>query len=255
MPTGSVSRLWRWPVKSMGGEETTALSLDRTGVGGDRAHAVMHHHKGAWRPLTAREAPRMLAWTAAYPSHPDAGVDPADPPHATVTAPDGGRRFHWGDPGLPLELERDLGRPVRLLREPAGVPDVPATVHLVAEASLRALSAELDRGRGIDVRRFRPNLLLDLDAVPFEELGWAGRELAFEDGVRLRVTESCERCAIPTRDPETREKWPQLLKHLATGHGQDFGILAEVVAGGRIGAGGHVRIGTGEASASPGGGR
>src|SRR5215210_7131415 len=67
MPTGTVSRLWRWPVKSMAGEELRALSLGPRGVGGDRSHAVLHEHKGAWRPLTAREAPRLLAWRAAYP--------------------------------------------------------------------------------------------------------------------------------------------------------------------------------------------
>ena len=67
MVTGTVNRLWRWPVKSMAGEELRALSLGPRGVGGDRSHAVLHHHKGAWRPLTAREAPRLLAWQAAYP--------------------------------------------------------------------------------------------------------------------------------------------------------------------------------------------
>jgi uncharacterized protein YcbX len=249
MPTGTVSRLWRWPVKSMAGEEVRALRLDRTGVGGDRAHAVLHHHKGAWKPLTAREAPRMLAWTAAYPFNLDAGVDPASPPHAMVTAPDG-RTWRWGDPRLGFALEDDLGRPVQLLRSPPGLPDVGDTVHLITTASLRALSEEL--GTDIDVRRFRANLLLDLDAPPFEELQWTGRELSFEDGVLLRVTGRCDRCAIPTRDPETREKWPELLKHLTARHGQDFGVRAEVRAGGRIGAGAQVRIETGEASASPG---
>ena len=111
MPTGTVSRLWRWPVKSMAGEELRALSLGPRGVGGDRTHAVLHEHKGAWRPLTAREAPRLLAWRAAYPFNLDAGLDPASPPHAIVTEPGGVRSWRWGDPRLRSALERDLGRP------------------------------------------------------------------------------------------------------------------------------------------------
>ena len=70
MATGTVSRLWRWPVKSMAGEELRALSLGPRGVGGDRTHAVLHEHKGAWRPLTAREAPGLLAWQRGLPVQP-----------------------------------------------------------------------------------------------------------------------------------------------------------------------------------------
>jgi uncharacterized protein len=62
--------------------------------------------------------------------------------------------------------------------------------------------------------------------------------------VRLRVDGPCERCAIPTRDPDTQRKWPGLLKHLTAEHGQDFGLLARVVVPGRVRAGGHVRIRT-----------
>jgi uncharacterized protein YcbX len=62
--------------------------------------------------------------------------------------------------------------------------------------------------------------------------------------VRLRVDGTCERCAIPTRDPGTQEKWPGLLQHLAAEHGQDFGLLARVVVPGRVHAGEQVRIRT-----------
>jgi uncharacterized protein YcbX len=240
MPTGIVSRLWRWPVKSMGGEEVRALRLGPRGAGGDRAHAVLHEHKGAWRPLTAREAPRLLAWRAAYPFNLDAGVDPASPPHAIVSEPAGARSWRWGDPRLRSALERDLGRAVRLERDPGGMPDVPGTVHVTAAATLAALAQELDADT--DIRRFRPNLHLELDAPPWAEHGWAGAEIRFEGGVCLRVDGSCERCAIPTRDPETQEKWPRLLRHLTAEHGQDFGVLARVSVPGRVAAGERVRI-------------
>ena len=240
MAIGSVSRLWRWPVKSMAGEELRALSLGPRGVGGDRTHAVLHEHKGAWRPLTAREAPGLLAWRAAYPFNLDAGLDPARPPHAMVTGPGGARRWRWGDPQLRSALERDLGRPVRLERDEAGIPDVPATVLVTVAGTLAALERELDAE--VDPRRFRPNLHLELDAEPWAELGWAGRTIELDGGARLEVTEACERCAIPTRDPDTREKWPGLLEHLAAEHGQGFGVLARVKVPGRVAAGASVRI-------------
>jgi uncharacterized protein YcbX len=240
MPTGTVSRLWRWPVKSMAGEELRALCLGPRGVGGDRSHAVLHRHKGEWRPLTAREAPRLLAWRAAYPFNLDAGLDPASPPHAIVTEPAGARSWRWGDPRLRSALERELGRELRLERDVTGIPDVPGTVLLTASSSLQALSREL--GTEVDARRFRTNLHLELDAEPWAELGWAGAELELEGGVRLRIEQACERCAIPTRDPDTQQKWPGLLSHLAAEHGQEFGMLARVIAPGRVFAGESVRI-------------
>ena len=242
LATGTVSRLWRWPVKSMAGEELRALSLGPRGVGGDRTHAVLHEHKGAWRPLTAREAPGLLAWQAAYPFNLDAGLNPQSPPHAIVTEPAGVRHWRWGDPHLRSALERDLGRSVRLERDLAGIPDVPGTVLVTVAASLRALSEEL--GTEVDARRFRTNLHLELDAEPWAELGWAGAEIELEGGVRLRVEGACERCAIPTRDPDTREKWPGLLSHLAAEHGQDFGVLARVISAGRVSTREQVRIET-----------
>ena len=77
--------VWRWPVKSMAGEPVRAIRVDGRGAGGDRTHAVLHEHRGEWMPLTAREAPRMLAWRAAYPFAPDGGLDPERPPYAVVT--------------------------------------------------------------------------------------------------------------------------------------------------------------------------
>ena len=230
---GTVAGLWRWPVKSMAGERMSALRVDTRGAGGDRTHAVLHEHKGERKPLTAREAPRLLAWQAGYPFDADGGIDPRRPPHAIVTAPDG-NRYRWGDPRLRTALEDDLGRPVWLRRDVAGIQDLPNTLLVTTRASLDALGAEL--GGAIDLRRFRTNLHLEMDAPAWAELGWEGAELAFEGGVRLRLLHPCARCAIPTRDPDTQVKWPQLLKHLTARHGMCFGINARVIAGGRVAA-------------------
>jgi uncharacterized protein len=236
---GTVAGLWRWPVKSMAGERVNALRVDGRGAGGDRTHAVMHQHKGERKPLTAREAPRLLAWQARYPFNVDGGIDPARPPFAIVTAPDG-RSYRWGDPRLRHALAGDLGRDVELARDPQGHQDLPRTLLVTTEASLQALGEELHGP--VDLRRFRPNVHLDLDAAGWEELGWDGAELAFAGGVRLRLLHPCERCAIPTRHPDTQVKWPGLLKHLAAAHDQNFGINARVLTSGRIEAGEGVEL-------------
>jgi uncharacterized protein len=236
---GTVRELWRYPVKSMAGERVDALRVDGRGAGGDRTHAVMHDHKGARKPLTAREAPRLLAWEARYPFNVGGGVDPAHPPFAIVTAPDG-RSFRWGDPRLRHALANDLGRTVELARDVAGMQDLGRTLLVTTEASLRALGEELSGP--VDVRRFRPNLHLDVDVPGWDDLTWEGRELAFAGGVRLRLLHPCERCAIPTRHPDTQVKWPGLLRYLHDAHEQNFGINARVITGGRIEAGEAVEL-------------
>jgi uncharacterized protein YcbX len=239
MTTGKVAQLWRWPVKSMAGERVQGLRVDGRGAGGDRTHAVLYEHKGALTALTAREAPRLLAWRARYPFHVDGTLDPAQPPLATVTGPDG-RSFRWDDPRLRHALIADLGRPVELRRDVAGMQDLGRSLLVTTDATLRALGDELTGP--IDLRRFRPNLHLELAAPAWAELDWEGRELAFAGGVRLRLLHPCVRCAIPTRDPDTQVKWPQLLKHLNATHAQCFGINARVVTAGRIGAGEAVEL-------------
>jgi uncharacterized protein YcbX len=234
MPEGRVLEMWRWPVKSMGGEEVRSFRLDERGVGGDRTHAVIHHHKGEWKPLTAREAPRLLTWHASYPFAPDAGLRPDDPPHAQVTGPDG-RSWRWGDPRLRNALAEDLGRDVRLRRDLAGIQDLERSVLVTTEATRAALAGELDTP--IDLRRFRTNVHLELDAEPWAEHDWEGGTLRLSGGVVLRLLHACVRCAIPTRDPVTTAKWPELLRHLDARHETMFGINARVVQSGRIAVG------------------
>ena len=236
---GTVAGLWRWPVKSMAGERVNALRLDGRGAGGDRTHAVTYEHKGERKPLTAREAPRLLAWRAAYPFNLGAGLDPARPPFAIVTAPDG-HSYRWGDPRLRSRLEDDIGRPVQLLRDVEGVQDLRRTLLVTTQATLDALGEELDGP--IDLRRFRPNVHLEMDAAAWEELGWEGADLEFSGGARLRLLHPCVRCAIPTRHPDTQVKWPGLLRHLSAAHDQCFGINARVLTGGRLAVGETVEL-------------
>jgi MOSC domain-containing protein len=227
LPTaaGTVLQLRRFPVKSLAGEPVDALRIDARGAGGDRAQALTGIFGGARRRLTVRQVPRMLAWSAAYPDAPGDDLDPEDPPLPLITAPDG-RTFCWDDPALAGALRDDLGRPVTLVRDLALMPDVPDTLLVTVEASRTALEGEL--GRPIDPRRFRPNLHLRLDAPAFAEAAWTGRRLRVGDA-ELELVDPCERCAIPTRDPDTTEKWPELLRRLAADHDTLFGIYARAL--------------------------
>jgi uncharacterized protein YcbX len=231
MARGTVREVWRFPVKSLRGEPLEEALLAPDGLAGDRAYALHEPWKGGVRRVTVREAPRMLSWGAAYD---EAAPDPADPPPAALVDPDG-RRWTTDDPGLVERLAADLGREgFELRRAPGEQHDLPGSLLVTTEASRAALEAELGVEE-LDIRRFRTNLHLELDAPPFAEEHWEGGELRFEGGVVLRFQHPCERCVVPTRHPDHgAERWPELLKWLDAHHSTLFGINAEVVTPGVV---------------------
>lgn len=233
--SGTVVSLHRWPVKSMGGEELRELHLDRRGIAGDRAHVLLDEHRGAPRLLTIRQVPRLLRWHASYGED---AVAPGDVPLPWLTAPDG-RRFGWDDPELPGALAQDLGRPLALHRHLALLQDLPDSVLVVTRASHDAVSAAL--GRALDPRRWRTNVVVELDAPAFAEEGWEGRELRIGDA-RLALLHPCERCVIPTRDPETATKDPEILRWLAAHRRTIFGMNARPLHPATIRAGDPVSV-------------
>jgi uncharacterized protein YcbX len=233
--TGTVLTLHRWPVKSMGGEPVETFALDRDGVAGDRAHVLYDIHRDAPRRLTARQAPRLLAWGASYGDW-DGAVG-AMPP-ATLAAPDG-RSLSWDDADLPAALADDLGRSVKLRVDPRGRPDLRESVLVTTRATHEAIEREL--GRALDQRRWRTNVHVELDAPAFAEEGWEGRTLTI-GAATFTLLHPCERCAIPTRDPDTQEKSADLLRHLFRAHGGLFGMNARALRPARIRGGDRVEV-------------
>jgi uncharacterized protein YcbX len=238
VPAGSVASLHRWPVKSLAGEDADALALDPRGIAGDRAHALFDVHKGRPRRLTAREAPGLLRWRAAYAEAPGAALTPGDVPLPTITAPDGTRRA-WDDPDLPGALGDDLGREITLRRDLSLMQDLGNSILVTTQATLDAVAAELDRD--LDLRRFRTNIHVVLDAEAYAEEGWEGRRLAVGD-VELQLLHPCVRCVIPTRDPDTTGKDPNILRWLTREHRGLFGINARPRGDGRIAVGDQVEL-------------
>jgi len=168
MSDGFVQGLWRFPVLGMQGEQLRSSQVDTRGIAGDRQHFA----SGSQGRLDAQDLPRLALWTAAFPFNPDGAIMPdRPPPFPLLTAPNGLKAFRWGDPRLLHALERDLGRAVELVRD----------LELTRGVIIAATPPEGERAAaGINVE-----LKLEPPAG-----GWSGRELAFRDGVRLRLVAS-----------------------------------------------------------------
>jgi len=238
VPAGTVTALNRWPVKSLAGETAQGLRIDPRGAAGDRAHALYDTHRGAPRRLTAREAPGMLRWAAAYDGLPGDALDPREVPLPHLTAPDG-TRYRWDDPALPAALGDDLGRDIALRRDLTLMQDLGNTLLITVSATLEAVSATL--GRPLDLRRFRTNVHVELDADAYAEEGWEGRRLRIGEA-ELQLLHPCERCVIPTRDPDTTVKDAEILRWLTREHGGLFGINARPRGDARIAVGDQVEL-------------
>jgi uncharacterized protein YcbX len=237
---GSVSGLFRWPVKSMAGEAVDALRVDERGAGGDRTHALWDASRE--RTLTARQAPGLLRWKASYPDQDGATLDPAAPPEPQITAPDG-TVFAWADPALFAALSDDLGFPVVGRRALRGQQDLADSLLLTTPASLDALGEEL--GEPLDLRRFRTNLHVAFDdLIPYAETGFTGGVVRVGEAW-TRALHPCVRCVIPTRDPDTAERSPQILRHLAREHETVFGINLRPLGAATIRVGDPVVVSTG----------
>ena len=210
------------------------------GALGDRRHAVVDADGMA---MSARRNHAMLGYRARYLDH-----DAAD--GLEVTLPDG-RTCAWDDPGFAAALARDLEQPTTLVRSPASVHDA-APVHVLTTASLAAAS-EWTPGEEIDARRFRANVIVDLDdPQPFAEAAWPGQTLSLGDnGPVLGVIAHTERCAVTTFDPDTLERDGRVLAGLARDRENLFGVYARVLRPGWARVGDTVAAAAGPAGLTP----
>ena len=115
-------------------------------------------------------------------------------------------------------------------------------MHLLTSASLTA-AQEWVGGEEIDRRRFRANVVVELDdagAVRRGRLGRSGRSRSGDDGPVLQVVSPTERCAITTFDPDTLERDNRVLAGLARDRENLFGVYARVARPG-LGRGGRAR--------------
>jgi uncharacterized protein YcbX len=226
---GIVSALWRYPVKSMLGEECAEVELETRGVRGDRRFAVrgddgrLGSGKNSRRH---RHIEGLFTFRSRYHGE-----------FPEITFPDG-RRMRADDAAIDAALSETLRTPVTLVRE-QGIPHFDSgPIHLVSSTSLEWLRSRLPGSR-IDERRFRPNLLVTSGE---SEQAWIGRMLHIGE-VRLRVTDPTERCGMTTFAQSDLPFDPKILRSIAQEADQLFGVYAEVVQPGRISRGDAVTIG------------
>lgn len=224
---GVVATLWRYPVKSMLGEECRELELEARGFRGDRLFAVQDAEGKLGSGKNTRRFRRIDGLPGCSARH--AGEWPE------IAFPDG-RRVRGDDPRVHDALSAALGTAVTLVRE-ARIPHFDdGAVHLVTTAALEWLRARLP-GSQIDGRRFRPNIVVSAAGAGQPEQSWVGRTLRIGDEVVLRVTSPTERCRMTTLAQGDLPEDVKVLRRLAEDAQAQFGVYAQVVKPGRIAAG------------------
>ena len=223
---GVVADLWRFPVKSFGGERLRSVFVGPFGLLGDRRYALTN----GTRTLTARRSPALLGFSAGY-------ADGAAAERPVVTTVDG-QAFDPDDGELIARIVAAVPEASAIASGPLGFFDA-APLHILGEPSIAALAERV--GDELDRRRFRANILVEpAGGAAFEEDGWIGRRIGIGDAV-AEVVVNTERCAVTTFDPDTRERNPEVLRRLATTRENLFGVYARVVRPGWIAVGDPIR--------------
>jgi uncharacterized protein YcbX len=269
---GTVVGLWRYPVKSMMGEELNGAVITERGILGDRRFALVDAATGK---VAGAKNPRkwgdFFAFRAAYVEPPRAG---ATLPAVRLTLPDGAIATS-DQPDLTQVLSRALGRDVELAEAqdsgaaaasqaeeywpdidgldfrdtvtdfelPAGTFFDLAVVHLLTTATLDRLRALYPDGR-FEARRFRPNVVVATEPgrEGFVEDGWIDHTIAVGDEVRLRVTGPCPRCVMTTLAQGDLPKDTGILRAAAQHNQANVGVYADVLAPGTVRRGDRVTV-------------
>jgi uncharacterized protein YcbX len=233
---GTIRSLWRYPVKSMGGERLDEAVVTNGGLIGDRAYALIDQSTGK---VVSAKVPKkwggLLNLNAAFIEPPRSG---GQIPAVRITWRDGGSVVS-NCTEIDTLLSDTIGRSVRLttarpdtisverldpLAARETIVDIGhlmmegrfadyAAIHLVTRATLDRLT-ELCPGAQFDERRFRPNIVVDTSGNQpgFIENDWIGRNLAIGDEVRLRVSDPTPRCSVPTLEQKELIKDIKILR-------------------------------------------
>lgn len=268
-----VTTMWRYPVKSMLGEEVSEAHVDEAGLGRDRRVAVIDQETGL---VATAKHPRLwrdlLKYTAAV-----------DDEHVLITSPSGWTLDALSD-DVDALLSAELGRVVRIATErPDGAtverPDPEDVLDQGVEAVVAAATLEIGQGSpaatfvdyaplhlitsatldeiGVEHIRYRPNLVIETPAgtPAYVENSWLGRELVLGDPaspeIVLRISVPTPRCSVPTLEHGALGRSPQAVRTPMKANRVEvpgFGVLpcagcyAQVVRGGTVRAGAEVTL-------------
>jgi MOSC domain-containing protein len=264
---GRVVALWRYPVKSMQGEELNAIAVTERGLLGDRAYALIDEATGkVVSAKNPRKWPTLLDFRAGFEEPPCPG---SPIPPVRITLPDG---MHVSSrcSEIHRSLSSAVGREVTLRTPDSDMPTleiywpdiqgVPrkqtiteqvmpagtfldeAHVHVLTTATLDHLH-EINPQTRFETHRFRPNIVI---ALPPEEKGfvenrWVNRTLVIGE-VRLRVFRPCPRCVMTTLPQGDLPSDHRVLRTVAESNQGNAGVRANVLQPGYLRRGDSVRL-------------
>ena len=276
-----LAEIWRYPVKSMMGGRVETADLGPQGIVGDRTWAVRDQVRGGIRG--AKILGGLMRLSAAYIDDPDGPVVIELPDGVSVRSDDADASAAVSaaigheitlEPLAPAEDLAHYRRgaayhddPMEELRAVFGrtedepLPDLsvfpeiifehespPGTYYdafplmLMSTSALRSLREALPDS-AIDVRRFRPSLVVDTGDLPgHPEQGWEGRRLQVGDAT-LELLTPCPRCVMVTREiDDVVAQDRSILRHIVGDLGQNVGIYAAVVTPGTVHAGDPITV-------------
>jgi uncharacterized protein YcbX len=249
-----LAAITRYPVKSLQGEPVSVGHIDADGLRGDRCWGIRDEATG--KVLTARRAPRLLFAAAS--------LAPDGTPVITLPT---GATCHGPGPATDAALSAWLGRPVRLVSSvdaPAGRAEYFADA---TDDTSEAIEWTMPSGRFVDAlpllvlttaslrtaaalhpsgdwhpRRFRANLLVEVDGDGWAEDGWCGPSYLRVGDALLQPEAGCTRCTMVTRPQPGLDDDREIFRTLARHHGARFGVWSRVVDGATVHVGDDVGV-------------
>src|SRR5216683_2472149 len=230
---GHVEAIFRYPVKSMGGERLELANLGWHGLDGDRRLAFRRMDNRSEFPwLTAGKLPDLLLFS---PQRREDGAQEDLPTH--IRTPNGEEMPVFSE-DLATEVGRRYGAPVQMMQLKHGIFDE-ASISVIASDTVREIGRLA--GRSLDVRRFRPNVLVRLlRSVPFQEDEWVGGALSFgegDDAPAIAVTMRDLRCSMVNLDPDSAGPAPEVMKAVVRANQNNAGIYGAVTRIGGLAVG------------------
>jgi MOSC domain-containing protein len=220
----TVSELWRYPVKSLLGEQLDHVDVDERGIVGDRLFAVTDRIGKLGSGKTSRRF-RLLEGLFDLRARGDAAAP-------LVELPDG-RELAVGDSRLDEFLSGRYGDDLRVARESSVSHHDAAPLHLLTTSSLRWLAERLPTS-SVDRRRFRPNVLLDGGAAAeLLEDSWVGSRFALGSAV-IRVRDRTDRCVMTTNAQSELPQDPAILRAVTEHNDTFLGVFADVERPGAV---------------------
>ncbi len=265
---GKVVSIWRYPVKSMMGEELNSSYVTERGLMGDRVYAIIDQQTGK---VASAKNPgkwgKLFDFRAAFI---DSLQTVENIPPVRITLPDGSQIFsNQGeiDRTLSKVLSREVSVMKASLEKPSYEeywPDIEglaqreivteeamppqtffdvAVIHLLTTSTINRLRELYSEGR-FEVRRFRPNIVVESasEEKDFIENSWVDKKLKIGEEIVLSVTAPCTRCVMITLPQGDLPKDLGILHTVAKYNQVHAGVYASVHRDGTIRRGDIVQL-------------